>query len=38
LGCEFDGLDSGADGDVENVGDATGEVLDWGEVEAPVEG
>lgn len=38
LDCEFDGLDSGAGGDVENVVDAAGEVLYWGEVEAPVEG
>ena len=37
LGCEFDGPDSGAGGDIKDVVDA-GEVLDGGEVKAPVEG
>jgi hypothetical protein len=37
LGCEFDGPDPCAGGDVEDVVDAAGEILDWGEAESAVE-
>lgn len=38
LVCEFDGPDSGAGSDVEDVVDAAREVFEWGEVETSVEG